>query len=587
MADIKEQIKNEIDNLWENDLAPSLNEQINNCIMSTLSNLQKGLKDLDKNVNEHVDKLSKDFEEKWTQKFEQQLEEIEKQNNELTKLKQNNINNNNINNNMNDNNKINNNINNINNNNNNFNNNNNIFNNNNNNFNNNYNNNNQIWNNNNYNNMNGQNNINMNNNNNNNNNIYNNVNNNVNNNIHNNNNPGDYDNLLNTNVFGDNNNMDNMDNNDNNNNNEFNINNINNYNLEGNDDQLRKTMIDFNSFNKPPLVKLEMFNNTNSLINLILLCISNIKSLISYYFNPNKEQKILHKSKENPGIKFLGPSFLKLLDNLWKSQKKEYSPKEIHEVLNVLMNNKYYSKDPGVIMNFILNQLHNELLLNPVNNGDNDPFLQFDEKASFQKYCEVMKQSTTKISDSCFSTIKMEKNCKSCYYKSYFFRPSPVINIYIEITKNDIGFNNLNLEENLYVYLTNEENSKIKELCQSCCGDSEKSVSQLIYLTTEILIFNINRDKDPNNVKHFKYPMKFDGSKVINKDFQLPNYELTTVIKKDVNNNNVNFVAYCKNFIDGRWYVYYNNNIEILNDENQLIDDKRACLLIYTGKNKN
>ena len=64
MADIKEQIKNEIDALWENDLAPSLNEEINNCIMNTLNNLQQGLRNLDKNVNEHVDKLSKDFEEK-------------------------------------------------------------------------------------------------------------------------------------------------------------------------------------------------------------------------------------------------------------------------------------------------------------------------------------------------------------------------------------------------------------------------------------------------------------------------------------------------------------------------------------------
>ena len=63
MADIKEQIKKEIDDLWEKDLAPSLNEQINNCVLNTLQNLQKGLKNLDKNVNEHVDKLSNDFEE--------------------------------------------------------------------------------------------------------------------------------------------------------------------------------------------------------------------------------------------------------------------------------------------------------------------------------------------------------------------------------------------------------------------------------------------------------------------------------------------------------------------------------------------
>ena len=458
MADIKEQLKKEIDYLWENDLAPSLSEQINSCVMNTLQNLQKGLKNLDKNVNEHVDKLSKDFEEKWTKKFKEQLEEIEKQN-ELAKLNKNNNNNNNNNHIIKENN-----INHI---------------------------ENKNHNNNNINNQNNFNNHNYNNNN------INKDNNNFipNNFIRNNNNinDGDYDNIVNAKVFDDNNNLGNLDNVDNNNNdfnennnynNEFNINNINNNNLEDNDAQLRKKAIDFNSFNKPPLVKLELMNNHNLLINLILLCLSNIKSLLLYYFNQAKEQKILHKSKENPGRKFLGPSFLKLLDNLWKSQKQEYSPKEIHEVLNLLMNNKYGSNDPGVIMNCILNQLNNELILNnPVNNGENDPFLQFDEKASLQKYGEIMRQSTTKISDCFFSTIKLQKNCKNCHYNSYFFRPSPVINIYIETMKNDLGINNLSLEENLYVYLTNEDNKCIKEFCQACCGESEKNVSQLIYLT--------------------------------------------------------------------------------------------------------
>ena len=86
---------------------------------------------------------------------------------------------------------------------------------------------------------------------------------------------------------------------------------------------------------------------------------------------------------------------------------------------------------------------------------------------------------------------------------------------------------------------------------------------------------------------HFTYPMHFNGKKIINSDAPTQNYELTTVIKKVINNNDVMFVAYCKSFIDNKWYIYNNNNIEILNDLKDLIDDKRACLLIYTGKNNN
>ena len=336
------------------------------------------------------------------------------------------------------------------------------------------------------------------------------------------------------------------------------------------------------------MVKLELLNNTNPLINLVLRCLSNIGTLLAYYFNPAKEQKILQKSIANPNRKFLGPSFLKLLDNLWKSQKAEYSPKEIHEVLNELMLQKYNSNDPGVIMNFILNQLDNELILNRVNNNVNDPYMQFNEKESLQKFCEIIAKNYTKISVSFFSTIQMQKYCKVCQQISYCYSTSPVINIYIETLENDIGFNNLSLEENLYAYLTNKENENIKENCIICGCATEKNVSQFVYITPEILIFNINRNKDPNYVKHFKYPMNFDGNKIFKTDAQLPNYELNIVIKKIIdNNNNVVFFAYCKSFIDGKWYIYYNNNIEILNDQNDLFDDKRTCLLIYTEKKKN
>ena len=413
----------------------------------------------------------------------------------------------------------------------------------------------------------------------NNNNPHNNINNDINNNF------GNYDNNLNQKAFDNNNDKNNnkdFKENNNNKNNEFNIININNDNLLDNDIELRKKTIDFKSIQKPPLVKLEILNNTNPLVNIVLRCLSIIRTLILYYFNPCKEQKILQKSIANPNRKYLGPSFLRLLDNLWKSRKEKYSPREIHEVLSELMLNKYNSNDPGIIMNFILNQLDDELIINRVNNIVNVPYMQFNEKESLQKFCELIMKNQTKISDCFFSIIKINKYCKICQQISYIFSRYPVINIYIETTQNG----NLSLEGNLDILFENKENEYIKENCIICGCETEKKVSQFIYITSEILIFNINREKDPNNDKNFKYPMNFDGNKVINKDIQLPNYKLITVIKKVVNNNNIFFVAYCKSFIDGQWYMYYNNNIEIFKNKNDLIDEKRTCLLIYSAEKK-
>jgi hypothetical protein len=104
-------------------------------------------------------------------------------------------------------------------------------------------------------------------------------------------------------------------------------NNINNNNYYEDDDKiLRKKEIDFQNLKEPNLVYLSFLQNTNPLINIVLQCLSNIKDVSFYYLNPEKEEKILKKSKDNPNNTYLGPSFLTLLDHLWKSQYKEYAP---------------------------------------------------------------------------------------------------------------------------------------------------------------------------------------------------------------------------------------------------------------------
>ena len=137
-------------------------------------------------------------------------------------------------------------------------------------------------------------------------------------------------NIQNINII---NNNDNNDYNDN-----YDINDINNINDNNNNDNnqifedyenLRKQKINFDNINNPPLIKLLFIDDTNPLVNLVLQCISNIKTLVLYYFNPKKEEKILLKANNDPNNCYLGPSFLKLLDHLWKSNQKEYDTTEM------------------------------------------------------------------------------------------------------------------------------------------------------------------------------------------------------------------------------------------------------------------
>ena len=103
---------------------------------------------------------------------------------------------------------------------------------------------------------------------------------------------------------------------------------------------------------------------------------------ISLLFIPIKEVKILTKSKDSPNNTYLGPSFLKLLDHLWKSNKKEFSPIKIHNIIKKIMSNNYNADDASIIIDCILNKLHEEINFNQEinnNNNDEDPFDNYNQ----------------------------------------------------------------------------------------------------------------------------------------------------------------------------------------------------------------
>ena len=358
----------------------------------------------------------------------------------------------------------------------------------------------------------------------------------------------------------------------------------NNDNIESN--ELRKQKVDFSKFNSPPLIILVEPNNSNPLINLIFRCLSNILIIITYYFNPNREEIILKKSREDTNGIYLGPSFIKLLDNIWKTSKKEYCPLEFHIALKKLMGNNYYSNNPGYIMEFILNQLDKELNFIPFENeDDNDDHL--DQTTSFKLFFKQFEKYQTKISNCSFSTIKTQKKCSFCQKSTYYFHMVPVVNIILESTNEDLSYNQsnqinkLNLNEHLNNLLLEKKDENINEYCNNCKNQTSKYIMKEIFLAFNLIIFYINREKDPECRLSFNYPEVFDGKKLINKAFDLYNYQLITVIKKNPNENN-NYVAYCKSFINNKWYSYYKRNISSVKNTNEIFDNKNACLLIYS-----
>ena len=133
-----------------------------------------------------------------------------------------------------------------------------------------------------------------------------------------------------------------------------------------------KIIITCKSFKKPPLIGLENIGST-CYMNATLQCFSQTELLTNYFLNENNTNKIYNNNiaKENPNSYQLSPSYLNLINNLWKAQnKKSFPPTEFRKKL-ANMNPLFKEglpNDAKDLVTYILTQLHTELNLNKKNN---------------------------------------------------------------------------------------------------------------------------------------------------------------------------------------------------------------------------
>ena len=327
------------------------------------------------------------------------------------------------------------------------------------------------------------------------------------------------------------------------------------------DDMLRKKEINIEELKIPPLISLKKLDNTNYLINLILQYLSNVKLLVLYFLSQKNENKIHQNSNNNPAGIYLCPAFQKLLDNLWKGANNIYQPKEIHEILKKLMNNEYNSSNPGKFLEFIILKLHEELKSNKF--FLEKPDGNFEEKKAYDQFDTYFHHYKTKASVEFFATIEIIKKPPNMP-NFYSFETAPTIEINLDNAKRP----NLSLEID-FKDLYKNYNEQINQ------GYIKKSIINI----PNQLIININRG---NNQKNFVYPLILEIKCILEKSDLVKNelsnlYDLYGVIMK----NNQDYYAYLKNCINSKWYFYKDEVIQLVNDENDVINEKKAILLIY------
>ena len=303
--------------------------------------------------------------------------------------------------------------------------------------------------------------------------------------------------------------------------------------------------------------------NSNALIKLVLHCLSNMKPLLNLYLN---QRTGMQQPFQNLPIyqNNLSTHFHKLIENYWNNNN-IYSLNDIDQIMKSLMNNNYYTTDPGLIFQTFLNRINFEEGSNSLKMNNNYIFNNCYNYSTIMQYQNHFYK--TKIENCLYNIILTKKECKNCKQEQLFFQHLPIINLFVKDNK----FNNT-LKTDLISLAKMNDNGNF-EPCPICRNMLISSNTNNIYNTSKVIIFNLNRDYDRNNMIMVEFPFGFAKNKLVNQNVLNCNYELIAYIqKKSYNNFILNMKA-----SNGQWYCYDNDTIR----QENYFDTRFVYTLIY------
>lgn len=183
-------------------------------------------------------------------------------------------------------------------------------------------------------------------------------------------------------------------------------------------------------------------------------------------------------------------------------------------------------------------------------------------------------------------------------YKSK--NPGPIINFFLCKLHKELNSDNTKISEEFFVKYKNEKspiiNLYIKKGTNSIISDYHFDLLDnnvdIEDLNNNILIINLNRERDPLHLIKIDFPenleLKIKGNY---KKYELISVLLKTNIKlnDDINySEQPKYKIYLKNFFNQKWYSY-DQNIEMVEKgkekEKEILDGQKALLLVYKKVN--
>ena len=336
-------------------------------------------------------------------------------------------------------------------------------------------------------------------------------------------------------------------------------------------------------------------------MNATLQCLSNTEQLTNYFLN-----NYIYKKKDD--TKKISNQYYKLLKKLWDSNRQQnyYSPTKFKEILskeNTLFSGKN-ANDSKDLLNFLIERLHSELNCTQEIEGGKKPKIidqLNEEEVKLNYFNDFINNYRSIISDLFYFTIETKSQCCGCNKIKYNFQ----INTFVEFPLEQV--NKFCYENGKINSLVNIDGSnpdvnlidcfeyyqKIDKLtgenvmyCNSCKNTFEAFYGTFLYILPQILIINLNRGKNAIYKCNVNFPEELDLTpyvffKECNTQFQL----YAVICHFGPSSNSGHFVAYCRNRMDHKWYLY-NDSIVSLCKEPHEYNKGMPYILFYQSKTK-
>ena len=343
--------------------------------------------------------------------------------------------------------------------------------------------------------------------------------------------------------------------------------------------------------NSPPLlIGLKNIGST-CYMNATLQCFSNTKKLTEYFLYDYEEDK----------NKILSNEYYHLLKELWKKENnnKSCNPTSFKKILSK-MNNIFSGKeanDSRDLINFLLEKFHKEL--NEVKNNnssiisnDISQIDQVNENTMLNLFLKNFGENYNSLISNLFYGIsKTKSQCSSCEFVKFNFQIYSFLEFQLQQV-NQYFFNNskrplfthdnknpdIDLYECFEYYSRTDNNEMYCNVCNKKCN---LSFSNSLYSGPNYLIIILNRGKGASYECRVKFPKQLNLFNFITTKDLFPYYELYAVIcHLGPSSIDGHFVAYCKNRIDNKWYLYNDDKVSICNNTQQY-NDGMPYILFY------